>query len=98
MRRPPNDIQRLQHSVRVFSDPTQRRPLTIHGESFYTRMLLDDVSNGLMPFRPRENPDFSIAVDPPNEEVERLIAAGIGRDRSEERRVGEEGRTRGGPD
>ena len=72
-------VTRLQRSIRVHTDTSAKRRIS-YGDSHYHRMFVDDVSNGLVPFRMRTIPDISVTLDPANEEVERIIALGFGRD------------------
>jgi hypothetical protein len=42
-------------------------------------MLVEDAANGLVPYRTRGE-DFSFSMEPASEEVERIVAEGLGRD------------------
>lgn len=79
MRRRDRDLKRHQRSVRVFLDGTARKPPRTYGDTHYSRMLVEDVANGLVPYRMRGE-DFSFSVQPASEEVETIIASGLGRD------------------
>ncbi|HEV2416317.1 MAG TPA: hypothetical protein VGX94_00785 [Terriglobia bacterium] len=80
MRGGKENLKRLQRSVRVFSDMTATRPSKIYGDTHYSRMLVDDVSNGLIPYRTRNGEEIIASIEPASKEVERIIAKGIGRD------------------
>jgi hypothetical protein len=79
VRKRDGDLKRHQRSVRVFLDMTAQKPRKIYGDSHYSRMLVDDVANGLVPYRRAE--DFGFSVEPNNAEVEQVITEGLGRDR-----------------
>ena len=79
MRGRDRDLKRHQRSVRVFLDMTAQKPPKTYGDTHYGRMLVEDVANGLVPYRMRGE-DFSFSVQPASEEVETIIASGLGRD------------------
>lgn len=80
MRGRKENLKRLQRSVRVFSDMTATRPSKIYGDTHYSRMMVDDVSNGLVPYRTRKAEEITVSIEPASKEVERVIAEGLGRD------------------
>ena len=58
---------------------TSQKPPKTYGETHYGRMLVEDVANGLVPYRMRGE-DFSFSIEPVSEEVETIVASGLGRD------------------
>jgi len=80
MRERRENLKRLQQSVRVFSDLTATRPSKIYGDTHYSRMLVEDVANGLVPYRTRKGKEITVSVEPASKEVERIVAEGLGRD------------------
>ncbi len=75
-----SDVTRLQHSVPVYSDLTNYRAPKTYGETHYSRMLVEDVVNGLLPYRVSQTADNSAVLEPASREAERLVAEGLGRD------------------
>ena len=58
---------------------TAQKPPKTYGDTHYGRMLVEDVANGLVPYRMRGE-DFSFSIEPASEEVETIVASGLGRD------------------
>jgi hypothetical protein len=79
MRERKRDLKRLQRSVRVFSDMAATRPPRIYGDTHYSRMLVEDVSNGLMPFRTHGGEEINASIEPANKDAERIVSEGLGR-------------------
>lgn len=77
MRKRKRDLKRLQRSVRVFSDMTSTRPRRIFGDTHYSRMLVEDVANGLVPYSRAE--DFTVSIESASPDVEQVVAEGLGR-------------------
>jgi hypothetical protein len=78
MREQKKNLKRLQRSVRIFSDLAGTRPPREYGETYYSRMLVEDVANGLVPYGGRS--DFTVSLEPASLEVESLLAEGLDRD------------------
>src|SRR5579872_3904361 len=79
MRGRDRDLKRHQRSVRVFLDMAAQKPPKTYGDTHYGRMLVEDVANGLVPYRMRGE-DFSFSIEPASEELESIVASGLGRD------------------
>jgi hypothetical protein len=79
MRGRDRELKRHQRSVRVFMEMTSQKPPKTYGDTHYSRMLVEDVANGLVPYRMRGE-EFSFSMDPASEEVESIVASGLGRD------------------
>jgi hypothetical protein len=78
MRERNRDLKRHQQSVRVFLDMTAQKTRKIYGDTHYSRMLVDDVANSMVPYRSSE--DFGFSIEPASAEVEHVIADALGRD------------------
>ena len=79
MKKQRRDLRRLQHSVNMFSDIAGVRPPKEYGDTHYSRMLVEDTANGLVPYG--DSSKFKVSLDPENPKLEYLIAEGLGRDK-----------------
>jgi hypothetical protein len=78
MRERNRDLKRHQRSVPVFLDMTAQKPRRFYGDTHYSRMLVEDAANGMVPYRKSE--DFSFSIEPASGEVEHVVAEGLRRD------------------
>ena len=78
MKKQRRELKRLQRSVHMFSDIAGTRPPNEYGNTHYSRMLVEDVANGLVPYGSR--PDFKVSLETANPQVESLVAEGLDRD------------------
>jgi hypothetical protein len=62
----------------MFSDIAGLRPPKEYGYTHYSRMLVEDVANGLVPYGHRS--EFKLSLEPENPQLELLIAEGLDRD------------------
>lgn len=70
MRSRKSKLRSLRRSVLELSDPMGIRPEKQFGETFYSRMLLDDILLHLVPY----DESVSVSLEPVNPDVEDLIA------------------------
>jgi hypothetical protein len=77
MRGDRRELKRLQRSVRVLSDLAGIRPPKEYGDTHYSRMLVEDVANGMVPYG---RSDFTVTLEPASPDVEALIAQGLDRE------------------
>lgn len=78
MNRHKRELKRLQHSVHMFSDIAGTRPPKEYGDTHYSRMLVEDAANGLVPYG--DSSKFAITLEPENPELEYLIGEGLDRE------------------
>jgi hypothetical protein len=77
MRERRRELKRLQRSVRVYSDLASIRPPREFGHTHYSRMLVDDVANGIVPYG---DSGFTVSFEPANPDVVALVAQGLDRE------------------
>lgn len=75
MKRQRRELKRLQHSVHMFSDIAGTRPPKEYGDTHYSRMLVEDAANGLVPYCDSSN--VAITLEPESPELEYLIGEGL---------------------
>ena len=72
------ELKRLQNSVHMFSDIAGTRPPKAYGDTHYSRMLVEDAANGLVPYG--DDSKFAITLEPENPKLEYLIGEGLDRE------------------
>src|ERR1051326_5234730 len=75
MKKQRRELRRIQHSVRMFSDIAGTRPPKQYGDSHYSRMLVEDAANGLVPYG--DSSKFTVSLEPENPELSNLIGEGL---------------------